>query len=88
MGAAVSCCLNTPRLGGVKFWFWLTGKLGCAWVGAWVGAWVVHGIWWWASWVVNELYSGYSDRLIYLTLLRLVPSFIHVTNFPYEKVIK
>ena len=32
-------------------------------------------------------YSGYSVRLICLTLLRLVPSFIYVTNFPYEKMI-
>ena len=29
--AAVSCSLNTPRLGGVKIGFWLTGKLGRAW---------------------------------------------------------
>ena len=34
--AAVSCSLSVPRLGGVKFVFWLTGKLG--------RAWVVHGI--------------------------------------------
>ena len=30
--------------GGVGFGFWLTGRLGRAWVGAWRGAWVVHGI--------------------------------------------
>ena len=41
--AAVSCSLSVPRLGGVKFGFWLTGKLGRAWVGAWVGAW--RGAW-------------------------------------------
>ena len=35
--------------------------------------------------VLPKLYSGYSNRLICLTLLRLVPSFIHVTNFPYER---
>ena len=34
--------------------------------------------------VLPKLYPGYSDRLICLTLLRLVPSFIYVTNFPYE----
>ena len=38
--AAVSCSLNTPRLGGVGFGSGLTGKLGRAWV----GAWVVHGV--------------------------------------------
>ena len=27
--------------------FWLTGKLG--------RAWVVHGIWWWASWAVHGI---------------------------------
>ena len=27
--AAVSCSLNTPRLGGVKIGFWLTGNVGC-----------------------------------------------------------
>ena len=44
--AAVSCSLDTLRLGGVGFVFWLMGKLGRAWVGAWRGAWVhgmVHG---------------------------------------------
>ena len=34
--------------------------------------------------VFPKLYSGYSDRLICITLLRLVPSFKYVTNFPYE----
>ena len=34
--AAVSCSPDVYRLGGVRFGFWLTGKLGCAWV-------VVHG---------------------------------------------
>ena len=29
-------------LAGVKIGFWLTGKLGRAWVSAWVGVWV-HG---------------------------------------------
>ena len=33
--AAVSFSLNAPRFGGVKFGFWLTGKLGCVWVGVW-----------------------------------------------------
>ena len=42
--AAVSCSAVPYRLGGVGFVFWMTGKLGRAWVGAWVGAWVVHGI--------------------------------------------
>ena len=37
--AAVSCSLSAYRLGGVKLGFWLTGRLGRAWV----GAWVVHG---------------------------------------------
>ena len=36
--AAVSCSPVTPMLGGVRFGFWLTGKLGCAWRGAWYGA--------------------------------------------------
>ena len=40
--AAVSCSLNAPRFGGVKLGIWLTGKLGCAWVGAWRGAWVMY----------------------------------------------
>ena len=45
--SAVSCSLNTPRLGGVGFWFgfWLTGRLGRAWV----SAWVVSGLWWWGG---------------------------------------
>ena len=34
--AAISFSLSVPRLDGVKFGFWLTGKLGCAWVCAWV----------------------------------------------------
>ena len=38
--AAVSCSPDAFRLGGVGFGFWLTGKLGPAWV----SAWVVHGI--------------------------------------------
>ena len=33
--AAESCSLVPYRLGGVRFGFGLTGKLGCAWVGAW-----------------------------------------------------
>ena len=41
----------------------------------------------WLVLVLPKLYSGYSVRLICLTLLRLVPSFIYVTNFPYEKMI-
>ena len=40
--AAVSCSPVPYRLGGVGFGFWLTGKLGRAWVGAWHGVWV-HG---------------------------------------------
>ena len=32
--AAVSCSPVGYRLGGVKMGFWLTGKLGRAWVGA------------------------------------------------------
>ena len=36
--AAVSCSPDAYRLGGVGFGFWLTGKLGHAWVGAWVSA--------------------------------------------------
>ena len=36
--------------------------------------------------VLPKLYSGYSDHLICLTLLRLDPSFIYVTNFPYENM--
>ena len=35
--AAVSCGSNAPRLGGVKMWLRLMGKLGCAWVMAWHG---------------------------------------------------
>ena len=33
----VSCSHVTVRLGGVRFGFWLTGKLGHAWHGAWAG---------------------------------------------------
>ena len=42
--AAVSCSPNVYRLGGAGFGFRLTGKLGCAWVGAWQGAWVVGNV--------------------------------------------
>ena len=44
--SAVPCSLNAHRLGGVKFGFWLTGKLDRTWVGAWRGAWygMVHGM--------------------------------------------
>ena len=38
--AAVWCSPDVAMLGGVKMGFWLTGKLGRAWV----GAWVVHGL--------------------------------------------
>ena len=31
-------------LGGVKMGYFLTGKLGCAWVGVWHGAWVAGGV--------------------------------------------
>ena len=52
--AAVSCSPDEYRLGGAGLGFWLTGKLGSAWVsawvGAWVGAWVVHG---WVHGLVN-----------------------------------
>ena len=41
--AAVSCSPVGYRLGGVGFGFWLTGKLGRAWVGAWVVHGMVHG---------------------------------------------
>ena len=37
--AVVSCSPNAYRLGGVKKGLGLTGKPGCAWV----GAWVMHG---------------------------------------------
>ena len=42
--AAVSCSLNTPRLGGAKLGLGLTGKLGLAWVGAWHGALAFMGV--------------------------------------------
>ena len=48
--AAVSCSLNVSRLGGVKMGFWLTGKLGRAWVGTWHGAWMVVVVVWIVSW--------------------------------------
>ena len=34
--------------------------------------------------MLAKLYSRYSVRLICLTFLRFFPSFINVTNFPYE----
>ena len=37
--AAVSCSSDAPRLGGVGLGSGMTGKLGCAWL----GAWVLHG---------------------------------------------
>ena len=37
--------------------------------------------------ICDNIYSGYSVRLICLTLLRLVPSFIYITNFPYENLL-
>ena len=40
--AAVSCSPMSYRLGRVGFGFWLTGKLGRAWV--WFCAWVVGGL--------------------------------------------
>ena len=40
--AAVSCSSNGARVDGVRFGFWLTGKLGRAWHGCMGGAWV-HG---------------------------------------------
>ena len=43
-GAAVSCSADTVRLGGVGFGFWLTGKLGHAWVSAWVEHGIVCGL--------------------------------------------
>ena len=39
----VYCSPVTVKLGGVKMGSFLTGKLGCAWVGAWYGAWVDDG---------------------------------------------
>ena len=39
--AAISCSPDVSRFGGAGLGFWLTGKLGRAWVGAWVGAWMV-----------------------------------------------
>ena len=36
--AAVFCVAGVYWSGGVGLGFWLTGKLGCAWVGAWVAA--------------------------------------------------
>ena len=39
--AAVSCSANVAWLAGTGLGFWLTGKLGRAWVGAWVSVWVV-----------------------------------------------
>ena len=55
--AAVSCSLGVYTLGGVRLWFWLTGRLGrawrwcmvCAWVpgGGDVGGGVVVVLWWW-----------------------------------------
>ena len=47
--AAVSCSPDVYRLGGVGLGFWLTGKLGRAWVGSWHGAWVHGWVMWW-SW--------------------------------------
>ena len=42
--AAVSCVANGYMLGGVGLGFWVSGKLGSAWVGARGGAWV--DAWW------------------------------------------
>ena len=42
----------------------------------------------WLVLVLPKLYSGYSVRLICLTLLRLGPSFLYVTFFPYENIFK
>ena len=42
-GAAVSCSPDTPQLSRARLGFWLTGKLGHAWVGAWVHGWMMWG---------------------------------------------
>ena len=50
---AVSCSPDAYMLGGVGLGYGMTGKLGCAWVGAWVSAW--DGAWcvaWRGAWVV------------------------------------
>ena len=41
--AAVSCSPTWCRLGGAGLGFWLTGKLGRAWVGAWVQVNLIQG---------------------------------------------
>ena len=40
--AAVLCTHNAYSSGGAGLGFSMTGKLGCAWI----GAWEVHGVWW------------------------------------------
>ena len=45
---------------GVKLQFWLTGKVGCAWIGAWRFAWCgVHGV----AWMVYLFLGPCSDNL-------------------------
>ena len=63
VGFLPSSSLNVPRLGGVRFGFWLTGKLGRAWD----GAWVVHGVvrgWCMVVWWVCEGLDGDGEEVV------------------------
>ena len=63
-----SSSLNAYRFGGVGFGFWLTGKLGCAWV----SAWVVHGMVFLEAdqshnhLNISQVKIGYSEESVYL----------------------
>ena len=63
-------------LGGVKMWFWLTGKLGHAWV----GAWVVHrwcmALFCQGGWVLNDVFV-----LGYLNLDVIIGEVLHKMDF-------
>ena len=61
--AAVSCSSVRYSTGGVGFGFWLTGKLGRAWVGAWMVHGMVHGWWWW--WVLMMMMWGWANACVY-----------------------
>ena len=60
---AVSCGSTGYMLWWEIWGFWLTGRLGCAWVGAWVHGWVVHG-WKQGGGILNVVYNGLLGSLL------------------------
>ena len=68
--AAVSCSPGVYKLPATGLGIWLTGKLGCAWVGARVGAW--HGCMGaWCGWCGDGggvvMFGGVGKLHVYTT---------------------